>query len=370
MEPSTKTDGTDPATRSAHPSALRPWAWVAVFALVATAGGVVGGLLIRMTTSSSTGDARACDATTVAETVLPSVVTIRTRTGDDGGNGSGQLIRDDGSILTNDHVIAAAADQGEISVRYSDGVTSPAVVVGRDPLTDLAVLDATDGAEGRPVITVGSSSALEVGQPVVALGAPLGLSSTVTTGVVSTLDRYVPVPQEDGLTAHLVDAIQTDASINPGNSGGALVDCDGALVGVNSAIATVPNASGVSGGGSVGLGFAIPVDLAMPLADELIEHGRVDHLTFGLQAQPIGPAAARETGLPAGLFVTVVDPGGPAAQAGIQEGDVITTIEGQPATSVAELEVLTLTRDDGDTVEVTYQREGTSTTTSLTLARP
>jgi putative serine protease PepD len=148
-----------------------------------------------------------------------------------------------------------------------------------------------------------------VGEPIVALGAPLGLYSTVTVGIVSALDRYVPVPGANGVTAHLLDAIQTDASINPGNSGGALVDCAGRLVGVNTAIATVPNSAGGTGGGSVGLGFAVPVDLAEPLADQLIRTGHVNHPTFELQAQPIRPSPEEPQTL-TGLLVTVIDPEG------------------------------------------------------------
>src|SRR5262249_8726718 len=156
-----------------------------------------------------------------------------------------------------------------LSVLYSDGTASAATIVGRDPSTDVAVIKAADGGGDRPVIATTPSRGVLVGQPVVALGAPLGLSSTVTSGIVSALDRYVPVPADAGQTAHLVDAIQTDAAINPGNSGGALVDCAGRMIGMNSAIATVPNEQGVSGGGSVGLGFAIPIDLAIPLADQI-----------------------------------------------------------------------------------------------------
>jgi putative serine protease PepD len=337
--------------------------------VAALLGGLVGGLLVRLTVKSSSSGAggrgsSVCVGTTVADDVLPSVVTVLT-TGATGGsgNGSGEIIRSGGYILTNDHVISSAADGGEVSARYSDGSTSPATIVGRDPLTDLAVIKAEDRAEGRPLIAVGSSSSLRVGQPVVALGAPLGLFSTVTTGVVSALDRYVPVPAGDGVTAHLLDAVQTDASINPGNSGGALVDCAGELIGVNTAIATVPNAAGHSGGGSVGLGFAIPVDLAEPLAGQLISTGHVNHPTFGLQAQPI----PQVEGAPAGLFVTVVDPGGPAESAGIQAGDVISEVGGQPATTVAVLEKAALTRQAGDTIEITYVRDGKPTTTSVTL---
>lgn len=308
-----------------------------------------------------------CAAIPVANQILPSIVTISATRGVQGGTGSGQVFRDGGYILTNDHVISPAAGGGTVSVQYSDGHSSGAVIVGRDPSTDLAVLKASDEAKGYPVIDLGSSAGLRVGQPVVALGAPLGLASTVTSGIVSALDRYVPVPG-DGVTHHLIGAIQTDAAINPGNSGGALVDCAGKLVGVNAAIATVPNASGVSGGGSVGLGFAIPIDLANPVADQLIRTGKPGHPTTGLQVQEIPAALAKASGAPSGLFVLAAT--GPAAEAGLKPGDVITKIDDAPAVSSEQIVVATLTRKAGDTLELTYDRAGTSATTSLTLAAP
>ncbi|MGZ0147307.1 S1C family serine protease [Kribbella sp. WER1] len=302
-----------------------------------------------------------CAAIPVANEVLPSVVTIAAQRGNQSGTGSGQVFRDGGYILTNDHVISVAAGAGgAVTVRYSDGHTSAATIVGRDPSTDLAVLKAADGAKGFPVIQLGSSSTLQVGQPVVALGAPLGLSSTVTTGIVSALDRYVPVPGE-GVTHHLIGAIQTDASINPGNSGGALVDCAGHLVGVNAAIATVPNASGVSGGGSVGLGFAIPIDVAKEVAGQLISTGRPGHPTTGLQVQALPESTHQQ-----GLFVLAAD--GPGAEAGLRAGDVITTLDGRPATNSEQLVVATLTRKAGDKIEIGYSRNGASATTTLVLA--
>jgi putative serine protease PepD len=185
---------------------------------------------------------------------------------------------------------------------------------------------------------------------------------------VSALDRYVPVPAGDGQVAHLIDAIQTDESINPGNSGGALVDCAGDLIGINTAISTVPNAAGHGGGGSVGIGFAIPVDLAIPLSEQLITAGHANHPTFGLQAQAIPPTTATEHGVPQGLFVLEVDPGGPADQAGIQPGDVITEVDGKAASSVAVMEVAALTRQAGDQVSVTYSRNGQSQAVDVTLA--
>ena len=324
--------------------------------------------------ASSTGQADAstamCAAIPVANQVLPSIVTISARRGAQAGTGSGQIFKEDGYILTNDHVISVAAGAGgNVSVQYSDGHSSEAEIVGRDPSTDLAVLKAADAAKGFPLIGLGSSASLQAGQPVVALGAPLGLASTVTSGIVSALDRYVPVPG-DGVTHHLIGAIQTDAAINPGNSGGALVDCAGRLVGVNAAIATVPNASGVSGGGSVGLGFAIPVDLAKPIADELIRTGQPGHPTTGLQVQEIPPAVAKASGAPTGLFVVAVDVAGPAAKAGLKAGDIITKVGSDPAVSSEQIVVATLTRKAGDTLELTYLRAGTPATATLTLAAP
>jgi putative serine protease PepD len=200
------------------------------------------------------------------------VVTIRAAGGRQGGSGSGVVIRSGGYILTNDHVISVAAGGGTVSILRSDGESADATIVGRDTLTDLAVIKVED-ASNLPAISLGDSSSLHVGEPVVALGSPLGLTSTVTAGIVSALNRYVRVPSDSGRAAHLVGAIQTDASINPGNSGGALVDCDARLVGINTAGATL----GHTGGGSIGLGFAIPVDLAKTLK---MSAGDVVHLTY------------------------------------------------------------------------------------------
>ncbi|HWD79789.1 MAG TPA: trypsin-like peptidase domain-containing protein [Kribbella sp.] len=314
-------------------------------------------------TASNSGTAM-CAAIPVANDVLPSIVTIAAQRAGQSGTGSGQVFREGGYVLTNDHVISVAAGTGgSVTLRYSDGHTSAATIVGRDPSTDLAVLKAADAAKGFPVIELGSSASLQVGQPVVALGAPLGLSSTVTTGIVSALDRYVPVPGE-GVTHHLIGAIQTDAAINPGNSDSTLVDCAGRLVGVNAAIATVPNASGVSGGGSVGLGFAIPVDVAKPIAEQLISTGRPGHPTTGLQVQTI---TQQQSGV-SGLFVLAAE--GPGAEAGLRAGDIITRIDGQPATNSEQLVVATLTRKAGDTVKLDYLRDGKTSSTTLTLAAP
>ncbi len=290
------------------------------------------------------------------------MVTIAATGSGGSGTGSGEVIRSDGYILTNNHVISIAANGGSVEVLFSDGQSVAATITGRDPQTDLAVLKIQTSAKLK-VIATGSSETVQVGQPVVAIGAPLGLSGTVTSGIVSALDRTVEVPGENDRSALLVSAMQTDAAINPGNSGGALVNCAGQLVGVPTAGATVPG----SGGGSVGLGFAIPVDLATSVADEIIATGRVTHAFFGLQTVPVPPSAAAQAGLPEGLFVQVVTPGGPAAQAGLRPNDVITSIDGKPATSNIELQELTLTKKPGDTVSIGYSRAGQSATTTVTL---
>jgi putative serine protease PepD len=354
-------DDGEPARR---PPPLAVLAGVA--AVAAVVGASIGGLLVRSSVSSS--DDVVCHATSIADKVLPSVVTI-SAAGADGraGTGTGELITDGGYILTNQHVVAPAGTNGTLKVLYSDGTESAAVLVGEDVPTDLAVIKADDHAEGRPVIVTGSSTGLRVGNPVVALGAPLGLTSSVTTGIVSALGRYVPVPNGSGAVHHLVDAIQTDAAINPGNSGGPLVDCQGDLVGVNSAIATVPNAQGVSGGGSVGLGFAIPVAIAKPIANQLIKTGSANHPVLGLAAQPM-PSA--DGGAAPGLYVTQVIPGGPADLGGMQAGDIITEVEGSAAHSPDQLVVATLTRSVGDTVGLTYRRGETSHTVQIRLAAP
>jgi putative serine protease PepD len=349
--------------------ARRRLLWVAAGAALVV-GGVVGGCTNSATSSPASGPASgssqtvsACAVTSVADHVIPSVVTIAASGSAGSGTGSGEVIRSDGYILTNNHVISVAANGGSVEVLFADGQTAPATITGRDPQTDLAVLKVQTSHELK-VISLGSSSSVKVGQPVVAIGAPLGLSGTVTSGIVSALDRTVEVPGDNDKSALLVSALQTDAAINPGNSGGALVNCDGQLVGVPTAGAGVPN----SGGGSIGLGFAIPVDLAKSIADEIIATGRVTHAFFGLQTVPIPPAAAAQAGLPEGLYVQAVTPGGPAATAGLRADDVITKIDGEPATSNIQLQELTLTKKPGDTVSVDYTRNGQPATATVTLA--
>ena len=358
-------------TESKRARSSRRWlSWAAAGAVLVVGGCTSSSPTSSPTSSSTSGSSTtvsACRVTQVANQVIPSVVTIAASGSGGGGTGSGEVIRSDGYILTNNHVISIAANGGSVEVLFSDGQTAAATITGRDPQTDLAVLKVQVSHELK-VIPLSSSSSVKVGQPVVAIGAPLGLSGTVTSGIVSALNRTVQVPGDNDGTALLVSAVQTDASINPGNSGGALVDCEGKLVGVPTAGATVPSPSGESGGGSIGLGFAIPVDLAKSIADEIIATGRVTHAFFGVQTTPIPPAAAAQAGVPEGLFVQAVSPGGPAATAGLRPDDVITTINGEPATSNIQLEELTLTKKPGDTVSIGYDRAGHSAKATVTLA--
>jgi putative serine protease PepD len=334
--------------------------------------GVVGGIISGCSstaTSASTASGSAspslCDVTSVATQDLPSVVTISAKGSTGAGTGSGEVIRSDGYIMTNNHVISVAANGGSVTVEFSDGATAPATITGRDPLTDLAVLKVSTSQSLRP-IALGSSSSVEVGQGVVVLGAPLGLSNTVTSGIVSALDRTIQVPGDNDSTALLVSAVQTDAAINPGNSGGAMVNCAGQLIGVPTAGATVPSSSGESSGGSIGLGFAIPVDLANTITNEIISTGKVTHAFFGISTLPT-PSTADEGQTAQGLFVRQVVAGGPSARAGLVPGDVITSINGHPATSNVQLQELTITKSPGDKVPVDYSRNGKTATTTITL---
>ena len=352
---------------------------LAVGLLVLIAAGVVGVLIANGGNSSSNATTTttvpaveaaaggsSCNATSIAAQELPSVVTIFASNATSGsGVGSGEVIRSDGYILTNNHVISPAVGGGALQVVFDDGSAADATITGRDPLTDLAVIRVSGKSDLR-TISVGNSSNLRIGQGVVALGAPLGLSSTVTSGIVSALGRTVHVPGEASQTALLIDAVQTDAAINPGNSGGALVDCSGDLIGVPTAGASVPSPSGEASGGSIGLGFAIPVNLAVKVADEIIATGTVTHAFIGLQVEPLPASVTGESGTQ-GLRVAAVTTGGPAASAGLRVGDVITSIAGQAATSTDQLVAVTLTKRAGDRVEIGYERNGSKSTATITL---
>lgn len=337
------------------------WLELLGLALAVTLGGGALGALAAIELSPAPG---ACDTTRVATAALPSVVTVYASGTAGAGSGSGAVIRADGVVLTNDHVIATAAEAGTIEVLLNNGEKLPARLVGTDPITDLAVLKLERNK--LPTLLLAPREPLVVGQPVVALGAPLGLSGTVTSGIVSALNRNVPVPTAGGGTTVLAGSIQTDAAINPGNSGGPLVTCEGRLVGVNTAISTVPDASGTGGGGSVGIGWAVPASTAQRIVDELLASGRATHPWIGAQTVEISPDTADRFGTTAGLFVQAVAPGGPAAAAGLREGDVITRVNGEQATSVS-LAWLLVSAGVGDDVELEFVRAGSPATATLTL---
>jgi putative serine protease PepD len=337
--------------------------------LAGVTGGVVGALAAG--SDEPAGPAAtavggpSCDVPAVAATVFPSLVTVNVQRGDAGGLGSGSVLDADGNILTNDHVVAPAAG-GAITVDFARGPAGvPATVVGRDPATDLAVIRVDPGAARLSPITVGDSSALVVGQPVVAAGSPLGLYSTITAGVVSALNRYVDVGQ-GGEPAALVNAVQTDASVNPGNSGGPLVDCTGRQVGVNSAGAQTPDGDG----GSIGLNFAIPIDFAISVAGQLVRTGRAQHSVIGVLSVTVTDEMARSTGLPRGAYVEQVLPGLGAARSGLRAGDVITEVGGTAVNSTDRMLVAIGKQPPGSTVRIGYQRDGTARQAGVPVTTP
>lgn len=323
-------------------------------------GAVLGGGVVQLA-SPAPGS---CDASRVAAEALPAVVTIFVTSPDGNGSGSGAIIGTDGLILTNDHVIAAGVDNGSIEVLLTSGRRAEAMVVGTDPVTDLALLQ----IEGRrlPTLRLAPQEPLQVGQPVVALGAPLGLSGTVTAGIISALGRNIPIPMSTGGTTILTGAIQTDASINPGNSGGPLVTCEGRLIGVNTAISTVPSEDGSGGGGSVGIGWAVPASTAQRISTELLANGRATHPWMGIAVSEITEDTAADFDTQPGLFIQQVVPEGPAAAAGLQPGDIIIKLDGNPATSLS-LAWLLVSARVGDTVKVSYLRGDTTGETTLIL---
>ncbi len=374
----------DPVAPVTSPSPRRRPALVVVGALLAAGlvGGLAGGALVAardgggLTDPTATLGTGAPSATTVerapdsvagiASRVLRSTVSITVRTATSGGSGSGVVLRSDGYVLTNNHVVADAAAGGTITVTVngSEGRALPARIVGRDPETDLAVLKIDSGGPFVPA-TLGRSADLVVGDPVVAIGSPLGLNGTVTTGIISALNRTVNVPAEGGGRATpLLNAVQTDAAINPGNSGGALVDIQGAVIGINSAIATLGASGSGDQSGSIGVGFAIPVDEARSVAEEIIRTGKATHPAIGVEA---GNQVA-DDGTKQGARVSRVVGGGPADAAGLQVGDVIARVGDTRVGSVDELILALRQSRVGDRVTLTYQRDGASRTASVVLA--
>ena len=337
------------------------------------------GLLIPTVSIPVTGPVvpvvpRSGSVAAIAAAVLPSVVTIRTTSGDEEGTGSGVIIRSDGYILTNNHVVAPGLQSGGTLVvdLSATQMGIPAEVVGRSPSDDLAVIKIA--RTGLRAARLGHSSSLQVGDEVVAVGAPLGLSGSVTSGIVSALNRNVDVPEDNGSSTSTVtvlgEAIQTDAAINPGNSGGALCDDTGAVIGINSAIASLGTSSTQgSQSGSIGVGFALPIDYAISVATQIIATGTVTHPYLGISVTSLSPADASAGGPTSGALVRSVVGGSPAARAGIQSGDVITGLNGMQIGSADDLIVDTRSYKIGQMVHLQLLRNGRTMTVSVTLAK-
>jgi putative serine protease PepD len=313
------------------------------------------------------GDTQATEgsAEEVAANVLPSVVKIDVSGASGAGSGSGIVISSDGMILTNNHVVEVAADGGALRVSFNDGSHADATIVGRDPLTDTAVIK-VEGVDNLTPATIGESANLDVGQQVVAIGSPFGLASTVTTGIVSALNRPVNVGSDAEGNATTYPAIQTDAAINPGNSGGPLVDMTGALVGINSSIRTATDSSSGGQAGSIGLGFAIPIDEVMPIVKQMIDGETPTHARLGVGVENVS-ATEEEPFATDGAAVTQVSEGTGAQEAGLETGDVVTKVDGQIITGADSLVATIRSYRPGDKVEVTWVRNGETMTANITL---
>ncbi len=338
--------------------------------------------------------------TGIAAKVVPSVVTIEATSTGGGGTGSGVVLTEDGYVVTNTHVVTLDGATGDASIRVttSDGRVFDAEVVGTDPTYDLAVIKLTD-AEGLTPIEFGDSSDLNVGDPTIAVGAPLGLSNTVTTGIVSALNRSIEIAssaapdsgdsEDDGQAPEeqtpedqspfffdfgqgqsqapagesiKIAVIQTDAAINPGNSGGALVDSEGNLIGINVAIASAGGSSGASG--SIGVGFSIPSNIVQRVTDEIIENGAATH---GLLGASVQSAASVEGSDITGAYIAEISPDGAAAAAGLQQGDIVTEFNGVPITDSVDLTAQVRAAAAGSDATVTFVRDGKTQTVDVTL---
>ncbi len=303
------------------------------------------------------GGGRSIDTVAVAKAVLPGTVMIRTAGGGAQATGSGFVLDNSGRIMTNNHVVARAADGGRITVTFSDGKRVNATLIGRSPSYDVAVIKVAAGKHLRP-IALGNSEASQVGEPVVAVGSPLGLAGSVTQGIISAKNRPVVVQasaEADAPTAY-INGIQTDAPINPGNSGGPLIDARSRVIGVNSAILTLGQET--SSNGNIGLGFAIPIKQAAQIGNLLIKNGKATYPVIGAN---VGDESA------GGVSLASVESGGPAAKAGLREGDIVTTIDRQPVTTMEELIVAIRTHRPGERVTLAYSRGSNRARAVVTL---
>ena len=351
---------TKPTRRIGIPAAL------AMAVIAGSVGGAVGysaaqrgGSLFdthaKLSSVNSVIERRPDSVAALASRVIPSVVSITTRTPDGGGTGSGFVLRSDGYLLTNNHVVADAigADGNQISgvlqVQFSDGRILSGQVVGRDPSYDLAVVKVN--RSGLTALPLGNSDNIQVGDSVIAIGSPLGLSGTVTTGIISAKNRAVTTSGSLSPGNSFINALQTDAAINPGNSGGPLVDATGAVIGVNSAIASLGSSVGGQSG-SIGLGFAIPINQAKRTAEELIRSGKSSHPIIGVSLDTAfaGPGARIAT------TKNAVSADSPAAKAGLLPGDIIVAIDGRRVANSDELIVAIRIHAPGDRVILTYVR--------------
>jgi putative serine protease PepD len=302
-----------------------------------------------------------------AAKIRPSVVTIDVTGGQSQGTGSGVILRNDGYILTNDHVVSVGANGGKITLTLADGRSASAKVIGRDSPDDLAVVK-VDGLANLTAATFAKSSSLSVGQTVVAVGAPLGLSDTVTSGIISNLARPVRAGDNDQA---VFEAVQTDAAINPGNSGGPLVDLSGSVVGINAAIATDSSGGGLQipgqpqqQSGNIGIGFAIPADEASRIASELIATGKANHALLGVT---VGGTSTGSSVV--GVTLRTVTANGAAAKAGLKVDDVITAVNDHKVRTADALIAAVRSHAPGEQVRLSYTRNGKAATATVTLGK-
>lgn len=355
---------------------------VGALLLALVAGGIGGGIgayvernggltTVELPQAAKNSGGRAPDSVAgIAASALPSVVTLHVSGTTESGTGTGFVLDDEGHILTNNHVVAPAGASGDITVTFSGGETASAEVVGKDSGYDLAVVK-VKGVSGLKPLPLGNSDNVQVGDPVVAIGAPFDLSNTVTSGIISAKDRPITAGGEkgDGSDISYVDALQTDAPINPGNSGGPLVDTDAHVIGINSAIRAADNGATTEGGqaGSIGLGFAIPINQGKRVAEELINTGKATHPVIGVTLDMKYTGDGAKVGAKGAEGKPAVTPGGPGAKAGIKPGDIITEVDGQRVHSGEELIVKIRAHRPGDRLDLGLTRSGKDLSMTLTL---